>query len=454
MKQEVRLRIGKFMDGDYLEAGAMVEVLAIEQNGRGRRIERVPVPVGEDPGRYRSVKLDPGRYEFEGFLPSGEIVSRTVDIQETPVAQEIVLDGGSSPHESMAWQHLFGNVPGRRAPARRRVPQGRLGGVRYAAVSARDMLSPARFEAEICTVPCIGQGEAETVSRRLGVWLEGLDPSTCPKDSRLFPPEAGRWRVQVKMKEGCGMIGSPSFDGIGQDVRVYVQVGDGRGHAILCTMPYPWEQTDGNGRAAVEAVVAEDEGDLQSESGDTVPGWSVRPGVRDRRIGAVLSYFASGEAMVARELIEPARGMLFEKFANPIAAAGGGYVLLADWVRKSSAGREGSVPPWFTWIDNLCKSFPWLPDGAILQGCLALWRSQPSPLGTARNALLEAERRGIPYYTAGVRQLCDGLLVLAGEARRRGRSDRELEDAVARVRRISWQVDPRQVFTCIRLHSC
>lgn len=234
------------------------------------------------------------------------------------------------------------------------------------------------------------------------------------------------------------------------DRRAYLLVRHGA-EAILCAMPYPWLQSDGGGEALVEATIAIDEEGLESGPVEE-SGWSVRPGVRDRHLGSVLSYLSSGEAGSARELIRPARDLLFEKMMNPIAAAGGGYVLVDEWVRDSS--QAGSDVRWHSWIDNLSNWFPWLPDGAILQGWLALRRRDHAPdLAKARSALLAAERRGAPLYTAGVRRLSDGLMLLAGEARRTGPPDPEVDDAMARVRRLAWQVDPRQPFTCVRLSS-
>ena len=85
--------------------------------------------------------------------------------------------------------------------------------------------------------------------------------------------------------------------------------------------------------------------------------------------------------------------MLFIKMSNPLAAAAGGYVLLAT--------EQGTEPnDWHRWIENLCNWFEWLPDGAILHASLKL-RHQYSDgdLDEARRMLIEAYRRGLPFYS-------------------------------------------------------
>lgn len=427
----VRLRVEKFLEGETVENGALIEIRAVDPDGRSRRVEKVPVPVGQS-GLSRPVDLSPGRYELTAHMPSGELLTETVDLPEQPGYTDIVLTGEPSPHEWFSWQHLFGNVPGRRD---------------FASVVSRAFESQVTFgpseaigalAAKLWLVP---PAPVDPVWSRLDPWLAQLGPGKPFDPAQVFPPGAEERDVPLlrdppyaiaRLERGVLDVG---------DRRAYLLVRQGP-EAILCPMPYPWQQSDGGGEALVEATIALDEEE----------GWSVRPGVRDRYVGSVLSYFSSGDAASARELIRPARELLFEKVANPIAAAGGGYVLVDEWIRDSS--QSGSDSRWHSWIDNLGNWFPWLPDGAILRGWLALRRrDQPPDLKKARAALLEAEHRGIPFYAAGVRRLSDGLMLLANEARRSGGPDPEIDEAVARVRRLAWQVDPRQVFTCVRLFS-
>jgi hypothetical protein len=462
MSQNVRLRVDKYLEGETLENGALVEIRALEPSGRSRLIEKVPVPVGESSSFSRSVDLAPGRYELTAYMPSGELLSQTLDLAEQPGDVEVVLRGEHSPHEWLSWQHLLGNVAGR-ADLNQRISTRRI--------STRSVVikPPGSY-----AVPGEPEGYAENAENpeitaklwlvppapidplwtRLDVWLAQLAPGKPLDLAQLFPPGAEARGVQI--------INDPPYAAARLDLGAHV--GDRRAYlicsrgseAILCAMPYPWMQSDGSGEAQVEASIAIDVEGLESSPIENSlveePGWSVRPGVRDRQLGSVLSYLSSGEAASARELIQPARELLFEKTINPMAAAGGGYVLVDEWVRDSS--QAGSDSRWHSWIDNLANWFPWLPDGAILQGWLALRRRDQAPdLGKARSALLQAESRGIPLYTAGVRRLSDGLMLLANEARGKGSPDPEVDAAMARVRRLAWQVDPRQPFTCVRLTS-
>jgi hypothetical protein len=453
MSQSVRLRMNKSLEGETLESGVLVEIRALAPSGRSRLVQRVPVPVGQS-NSYRNVDLEPGRYELTACLPSGELLSQTVDVAEQPGSLDVVLQGESSPHEWLSWQHLLGNVPGRKdfkilsssiQPASRRDFGENLS---YSiSGEPEDLPEPA---AKLWLVPA---APIDPVWPRLDQGLAQLAPGKPVDPAQLFPPGAEARDIPLQGDPPYAVARLDRGVAFNFDRRAYL-VCRRDSEAILCAMPYPWPQSDGSGEALVEATLAVDEESLESGLTDSMekPGWSVRTSVRDRFLGSVLSYLSSGDAASARELLQPARELLFDKMVNPMAAAGGGYILVDEWVRGSS--QLGSDTRWHSWIDNLSNWFPWLPDGAILQGWLALRRrDQPPDLGKARVALLEAERRGIPIYTAGVRRLSDGLMLLAGEAQRKGAPDPEVDEAMARVRRLAWQVDPRQPFTCVRLMS-
>src|SRR5688500_16315355 len=104
MTERVQVRIQKQLDGESIDNGAIVEVRAIGEKGRSRFLERVGVPVGDDPARARALDLEPGRYEFSATLPSGSVVSQTVEVGATPGPLYVALDAGASPHEWLSWQ--------------------------------------------------------------------------------------------------------------------------------------------------------------------------------------------------------------------------------------------------------------------------------------------------------------------------------------------------------------
>ncbi|MGD0249225.1 MAG: hypothetical protein ABSB75_09250 [Candidatus Limnocylindrales bacterium] len=166
----------------------------------------------------------------------------------------------------------------------------------------------------------------------------------------------------------------------------------------------------------------------------------------------VVSYLAAGDNPAAHAVLARAREVLFWKSDNPIAAAAGGYVLLANWPGIAEKAEERQ-PAWLRWIGNLFRRFDWLPDGAIQLAWLKLLGVRPRGPETPppRDLVLEACRRGIPYYTAGVKMLLDSLVLLTNQAYKHGR-DIELEAALTGTRELGLQVEPWQPFTTLRLN--
>ena len=135
--------------------------------------------------------------------------------------------------------------------------------------------------------------------------------------------------------------------------------------------------------------------------------------------------------------VRQAYGMLFEKMTNPLGAAAGAYVLLA-------AGGDREHRDWHSWIDNLSNWFPHIPDGAILKGSLRLrFPKNSNSTVEARTALVEGFDRGIPYYSAGVFWLLDGLTAFA--------DDEVVQNKMRIVQRVAHRLDLSQAFTVVRL---
>jgi hypothetical protein len=145
-----------------------------------------------------------------------------------------------------------------------------------------------------------------------------------------------------------------------------------------------------------------------------------------------------GALPTAERLFDQARGMLFEKRANPLGAAGGGYVLLGT--EDSSQQKD-----WHLWISNLMNLFHWLPDGAIQHGWLKLrHRKSSADLDEAREALFTAYRRGLPFYSVGLQWLMDGLTLFAPH-------DPQAAEMLHNVRRVAWRTNLQEPFTIVRL---
>jgi hypothetical protein len=145
-----------------------------------------------------------------------------------------------------------------------------------------------------------------------------------------------------------------------------------------------------------------------------------------------------GALPTAERLFDQAREMLFRKLSNPLAASGGGYVLLGT--EHSSGPKE-----WHGWISNLMNWFDWLPDGAIQHGWLKLkHRKSGDDLAEARDALFTAYRRGLPFYSVGLQWLIDGLTLFAPH-------DRDAEEMLQNVYRVAARTNPNEPFTIVRL---
>jgi kumamolisin len=140
-------------------------------------------------------------------------------------------------------------------------------------------------------------------------------------------------------------------------------------------------------------------------------------------VDSLVSFLNSGDFESARAIGSPwaqrAEKMLFRKLDDPMAAVVGGYFLL-------QAGKVARLHD--KWTANLAKWFEWLPDGAIIRACYLMTKPQPDVIAT-RKLLLEAVRRGLPYYTIGLRLLQNGLKLLL----QRSAEDSEVAAALTRI---------------------
>jgi repressor LexA len=136
---------------------------------------------------------------------------------------------------------------------------------------------------------------------------------------------------------------------------------------------------------------------------------------------ALLGYLRTG-AVEGADVT--AASLLKQKRRDPIAAAIGGYYLL----------RTAGLDRLSDWGPNLSRSFPWLPDGAVINSWQHIHagrerRGDPERhFVAARRQLILAARRGVPVYTEGLRLLIDGLRLLREDAKA---GDDELDAAVA-----------------------
>lgn len=441
-------QIGLRIDADVVESipsGALVNVRAFDERGRGQLLHTLPVPVSGQAAFQTTISVVPGVYEISALLPSGSTLSRIVTV---PSTSEIVDATLKAPATDYLWAGPEGTV----LPQRPDLSAKAMPGWKWvwSLPVFRAFPSMAKVPAlQMFSVPTSEAPATDPVWSWLSQHLASLQPDTVLNPAHVIPPLART--IEMRKREKDGVVTIEPTEGAYRPGRNYLLTLRDR-ESFLSVLPWPWQQIMNGGDASVRVVISENE----AKSPDEQAGahWCVRTSVRDQLLAGVFEYFLSGEHSAARSLVEPAREMLYYKVQNPISAAAGAYVLVSHWINESSKGITSSNLDWMTWVGNLYHRFPWLPDGAILHGWLTLrMRGRDRKLDEARTALLAAERRGIPFFVPGVRRLVDGLMLLAGDAKRRKQPDPEVDAALGRVRRLAWQVDPAQPFTTVRLWS-
>jgi len=159
---------------------------------------------------------------------------------------------------------------------------------------------------------------------------------------------------------------------------------------------------------------------------------------------ALLNLLNNGAMREAKNFVNAqlAEDFLQAKISNPSLAAIGGYFLLK--IKDFSRLHD--------WANNLANWFDWLPDGPIIHAwqMISVGNHSPEKTATIRTRLLEAQRRGIPLYTEGLRLLNEGLLQLSilNNAK-----DEEVEYALQEIKTFLPDVDWSCKNTTINNHS-
>lgn len=421
MTGRVRIRLHSHLIGDDGENGAVANIYPVEHREDAARTHRgIVIPVGGT--SQRTVNLEEGGYLIEAMLPSGEIVSEDVQVK-AGASVDVDLNAGYSEYEWLGWQHFLGNV----AEANTYAP------ARDAALLLEESAAPKPEVYWVVTQPdpFLGTdgGAWSVLANATGgtvVVEEGLHTSSPLRISPVMEDAL----VRLYRLEADGPLheelAEPGRSTLPDEARRYVLVQSADGVRVV-TVPLPWMNVDTGRQVAVEALVR------------VAPGEpAVSLAVRDPVLGSALGYMTLGALPAAAQLFDLARDMLYGKMTNPLAAAGGGYVLLA-----TEQGSEAK--PWHAWIENLKNLFEWLPDGAIQFGWLKLrHRRSDGDVRQAREALFTAYHRGVPFYSVGLRWLLDGLTLLAP-------NDPEATAMLENVRRVAWRVSVGEPFTIIKL---
>jgi hypothetical protein len=493
---QLAIRLQKYLQvGDRpietdMGAVATLRRLTDETGARAGAAESINVVVpANDRGPARNVTVSPGRWLIEATLPSGEIIAEQVDVESGSDRVAVTLHGGDrSPQEWLGWQHLLGNVESvavRNAVQERarrstkvwmRLALGervdprlidriadsvadaassvwdavvRFAGLlrrmadwvssilagRGAIIASRELPQPDETAppsttsdaeaAEMAAAPVVQlvtfDADAAGAADPWTAVLAGDAPGVPQSPTKVVPLT---WIYELKRDVPVPIPGE--LEPIELLPRHYLQVtSDAQVHVIA--LPLPWPASSGGFTSPVQVMLRRpsSEGDLQ-----------IGVAVADPTFGALSGFMTATTLSKATVAVDEDYAMLFGKLANPLAAAAGGYILVA-------AG-DPKTQDWPAWLDNLEAWFPALPDAAVLRGSLLLRTARDqADLDKAREAFLHAFERGIPYFSLGVSWLLDGLTVFSDHPGVRSRGEK--------VQQVAKRLDLSQAFTVIRV---
>ncbi|HEU4514130.1 MAG TPA: hypothetical protein VFR87_13575 [Nocardioidaceae bacterium] len=397
------------------------------------------IPLGDDVVPTR-LDLPPGRYFVEATLPSGDVLSEDVTVNDG-ASTDVQLRADESPQETHSLQYVLGNVEsgpvfwsadvypvphsmGSRSFEQRLTPPPSPPAAVPPTVTSAGFV---RVHPEVALLRRASDTRLTCVDLNT---LADRTPVEAVADVQHTLGAAPGTSVQPDVPNPVAPLyrltqssaGAP-LSGPGPHYLTVTAADD----AYLVTLPLPWTDTDGRD-ATVEVLVNLRQGPTSS---------AVSVAVTDPAVGAGLAYMASGHLEKAAAVFRDVREMLLGKVSNPLAAAAAGYVLI---------GTETTSEPqyWDPWLRNLMAWFPTISDGAILCGARRLRSAHDDDeVVEGRRCLLEGYRRGLPVYTLGLSWLIDGLSMFPEDA--------ECAAALQQVRRISFRVNMREPFVILRL---
>jgi len=458
----LKLRIDAYLESDMEGSPSVPTVVySLDSASRSSATEtpvRTLVPIDIDPRNVAELSLEPGDYYVESMLPSGEMLTKSVTLSADE-SRDLVLKTTESPNEWFSWQHLMGNtrvaVPAKPRPtrprkktkkkAKRKARKGKAPARSTAPVSKADLPSK-----RVLTQPAIGRpiqllaspisslaaGDpegaeiwqllVETSSLSAGDLIRHLNNGQGATGLPVYMNVSERavYRLRGNTDEQSSAF---SLKASGIDARRYFAVVPRKSRAELLSLPLPWMVVGTGREATIEIGVQQIHGPNEYSASLTA---------LDEKLAVLLGFLSQGSLTVARNLTELAHEMLFYKFDNPYAAAAGGYAMVAT-------STQSEDQEWHNWIRNLMNFFPHVPDGAIQWAQLRLkMRRKKSDVDEARAALKTAYRRGLPFYSMGIRWLIEGLEWIAEE-------DEEATEMLKNVRQVAWLTNFQQPFTIL-----
>lgn len=433
----LNLRLQKHLEHGNTTAGAVATLRRVtDAKGAavrgGPRLE-VTIPANNS-GQGKVVPVEPGRWLVEATLPSGEILSEETNVPEGHEVPVTLHTAEHSPHEWLGWQHLNGNIEGFETLEQIKGHAREAAFSKEAEAWPRLDMKPAGSYSMTVEPTTRGLPEMVPAAEPEGPVIGFLKDSSAFRDARAWKEILGLSPRSLKMCECADS--SPErdlhlyrfLDPVQPNGRAFAHV-DWGGERYAVSLPIPWTDTVHQHKVPVEMMVRLHP--LEK---------TVHIGVAalDSEFGTLAGLMTASTLPKAKVVVEQAHHLLFDKFNNPLAAAAGGYILLAT-------GGSEEHPQWHGWIKNLYKFFPDLPDGAVLEASRRLLYPQDeSSYDQARKVLFEAFDRGIPYFSAGVARLLDGLTLFAADSP-------EAQEKTKLVQHVAQRLDLSQAFTVIRL---
>ncbi len=452
----LKLRLNQILDGGDQTTDVIANVYALDKkassDSHARKLRNIIIPAGNFPDisyPWHQVDLNDGRYLVEVVLPSGDDVSKQIELSNDEERQ-LELEAPHSPHEWLSWQvfqnsRLASELASGEAQAKFRssfTEPLRTCLVSLPRVSEDGSTRPDRMPAwrlfrDLVLSP----------RNRTGILLEGQIP-----DIEVLPVTsmASDENVSVMHFSSTGPVSSPGQDLSGAGyvnyqsedlVRYFVTVHEREAVREIVSLPLPWTLPYGGPETVADLMLLKRDRSMAEEGA----GFLTRTLIRDTGMAGIFGYLMSGDLPGAAALVKKSKGVLIDKFENPLAAAAGAYVLLS----MPSETDQSNAPSWHRWVKNLMTYFPWLPDGAIQRGWLML---RANELKEAEEAFKTAFARGLPFYSIGVRWLLDGLSILISHEKSEGRAPApELKDAADTVRAVARHTNMAEPFTSVRL---
>lgn len=467
----LRLRIDKYLDSDGGPPPEAIATIKPIDPQSGIDMPSTPryasIPITDQDQHAGVVDVADGRYRVEVVLPTGEILFDNVQVSAGQDAN-VVLKGQSSPHEWLGWQFLMGNVTTLRVPPIAKFKEAPKSKAR--ALSARKpsgksvKRAPSKdSSAELSSMTATVLGSSKSASPPAataaaapatkatnpllwlsnpshllsgGGWLELAKLADAPTEalSKLNSGKPAREvpcavnderRAMFRVTHGTG--GTSGTIGLQSTLARDFIVLKLESAVELLSLPTPWPVLRSGREATIEIVVQP-----ISRAGE----FASSVAVRDERLALLLGYLSSGGFSTATQITEGAKDLLFGKIENHLAATAGAYAMLGSET-------DTQKKDWHQWIKNLMEWYPAMPDGAI-QWATLLMRQGPSQHTEACAAFKTACKRGLPYYSLGLRWLLEGL-------ERYGGRDTEAADMARAVRGIASRMHQQSPFTIIRL---